>query len=133
MLDYIFKNNNFYIFDGKNLIDEFHVSINENSERGTSLLEKMGGRTLKCEYLGEIYSVEASSKIVKNGTGGEMLIAELSQNKTAQVFFWTVFAVCIIGAALTIIKERKMLKTFDNIRCNYEKSADKAVCIQPET
>lgn len=77
--------------------------------------------------------MEASSKIVKNGTGGEMLITELSQNKTAQVFFWTVFAVCIIGAALTIIKERKMLKIFDNIRCNYEKSADKAVCIQPET
>ena len=106
------KNNNFYIFDGKNLIDEFHVSINENSERGTLLLEKMGGRTLKCEYLGEIYSVEASSKIVKNGTGGEMLIAELSQNKTAQVFFWTVFAVCIIGAALTIIKERKNVENF---------------------
>ena len=106
------KNNNFYIFDGKNLIDEFHVSINENSERGTLLLEKMGGRTLKCEYLGEIYSVEASSKIVRNGTGGEMLIAELSQNKTAQVFFWTVFAVCIIGAALTIIKERKNVENF---------------------
>ena len=88
------------------------MSINENSERGTSLLEKMGGRTLKCEYLGKIYSVEASSKIVKNGTGGEMLIAELSQNKTAQVFFWTVFAVCIIGAALTIIKERKNVENF---------------------
>ena len=88
------------------------MSINENSERGTLLLEKMGERTLKCEYLGEIYSVEASSKIVKNGTGGEMLIAELSQNKTAQVFFWTVFAVCIIGAALTIIKERKNVENF---------------------
>ena len=49
---------------------------------------------------------------MKNGTGGEMLIAELSQNKTAQVFFWTVFTVCIIGAALTIIKERKNVENF---------------------
>lgn len=103
------KNNTVYFFSGSTLVEKFHVSINENSERGKEIKERMGeNSSLRCQYNGDEYWISFSEhpQVKKRlPSGKETTLILLPVNKVTTFFFGLCLCLCLGSMLFFITKE----------------------------
>lgn len=100
------KNNTVYFFSDSTLVEKFHVSVNENRERGKEIKERMGDdSSLRCQYHGDEYWVSFTGHPqVKKRTasGEETSLILLPVNTVTSILFGACLFLCL-GAMLCFI------------------------------
>lgn len=103
------KNNTVYFFSDSTLVDKFHVSVKENTERGRELKERMGeNSSLQCQYNGDEYWVsftEHPQVKKRTASGEETSLISLPVNTAASILFGVFLCLCLGSMLFFIIKE----------------------------